>query len=198
MLQPGLLRECNRAETRCHSKGLKCSHTFCSRTTKICDRRRKQRWSVNGAPEFPFRNERRGAAAVRHHRLVRPRLIYYNHWLASERARISLRFGWKQNASKWSCATYSQLIGSATKQQINSVNPLLLTRQRAMSGIFRRSVGVVWQPSFLDLCVLRIRVALIVIQRLPVRLLKSGICHLPKVISYSYPTKPCIIQRTAR
>src|ERR1022692_114524 len=45
-------------------------------TSTICDRRREQRWSVNGAPEFPFRNERRWAAAVRHHRLVRLRIMH--------------------------------------------------------------------------------------------------------------------------
>ena len=45
------------------------------RTTKICDRRRKRSWSVNDAPEFPFRKERRRAAAVRHHRLVRHHFV---------------------------------------------------------------------------------------------------------------------------
>src|ERR1035438_1713797 len=45
--------------------------------TKICDRRRKHTWSVNDAPKFPFRNERRRAAVVRHHRLVR-RMVHIN------------------------------------------------------------------------------------------------------------------------
>src|ERR1022692_476064 len=51
---------------------------LCSQlSTKICDRRRKRRWSVNDAPEFPFRNERTRAAAVRHHRLVKPTIHVY-------------------------------------------------------------------------------------------------------------------------